>query len=112
MMLTLKVSSPEIAFLLGQAEAVHNAAGKTLLGADGEPGRAPRGLRPVRASHDDAVVTRETRPQAETRTPQPQSSPNSECAGICGRESEASVVAEKPGNSGGAKGCRRGTAGW
>lgn len=62
-MLSLKVLSPENGWL-GKAEALVNAAGNTLASDNGEPARAPRGQSPLRASHHDAVVTRETRPQA------------------------------------------------
>jgi hypothetical protein len=107
MRVALKGLSPENAET-GWAEAVDNVAGNILGRAFGERPRAPRGPRPVRASHCDVVVTSEIHALAAKRALRPESSLNSECQEIGAWKSEASIVAVKSGNADGAKGRRFG----
>jgi hypothetical protein len=73
---------------------------------DGEYKEPPRGLRPRRASHGDNVATREIRQSALEGETHPRTSVRSEEEGRGWRKSEAPIRAMKPGNAGGAKGCR------
>ena len=70
-----------------------------------------RGLRPCRASHGDYVVTREIRQLALEGKTHLRTSLRSEEEGRGCRKSEAPIRAMKPGNVGGAKGCRFGRTG-
>ena len=78
---------------------------------DGKCKEPPRGLRPCRASHGDYVVNREIRQSALEREAQPRTSVSNEEEDGGWRKSEAPIRAMKPGNAGGAKGCRFGRTG-
>ena len=73
---------------------------------EGECKEPPRGLRPCRASHGDYLATREIRQSALEGETHLQTSVRSEEEGRDSRKSEAPIRAMKPGNAGGAKGCR------
>lgn len=109
MKLTLKVLSPEnsdygssrgLLFVRRQQGAMRF----------GKHAFLSRGLRPDRASKYEQAATREIHPAARKERGHQVSSLVSKRRGIARWKSEAPIRAMKPGNSGGAKGGRKGTA--
>jgi hypothetical protein len=106
--LTLKVLSPESRFGSSRGyQKTRRQQGATRIG---ERAFLSRGLRPDRASKYEHAVTREIHRAA--RMEREHRDPSLKSGGIGGArwKSEAPILAAKPGNSGGAKGGRKGMA--